>query len=62
MCSQNAGNAISETQILKMSWGHAQRPIEITYNTRLRYYSAHSHWGFAVTDYIVYYVHVTYLA
>jgi hypothetical protein len=21
MCSQNAGNAISETQILKISWG-----------------------------------------
>jgi hypothetical protein len=65
MCSQNAGNAISETQILKMSWGHAQKPIEIINNTRLRYYSAHSHWGFSlfsVTDYIKYYVHVTYLA
>ena len=37
MCSQNAGNAISETQILKMSWGHAQKPIEIINNTRLRY-------------------------
>jgi hypothetical protein len=26
LCSQNAGNAISETQILKISWGYAPRP------------------------------------
>jgi hypothetical protein len=36
-------------------------PIEIINNTRLRYYSAHSHRGFSVTDYIKYYVQVTYL-
>jgi hypothetical protein len=26
MCSQNAGNAISETQILKISWGACPDP------------------------------------
>jgi hypothetical protein len=26
MCSQNAGNGISETQILKISWGMPPRP------------------------------------
>ena len=27
MCSQNAGIAISETQILKISWRHGPNPI-----------------------------------
>jgi hypothetical protein len=30
MCSQNAGKAICETQILKISWGHAPRPPWLT--------------------------------
>jgi hypothetical protein len=41
MCSQNAGNAISETQILKISWGgHAPRFNPLA-NSCLRY-SAHT--------------------
>jgi hypothetical protein len=35
MCTQNAGNSISETQILKISWGGAPRPPIV--NSCLRY-------------------------
>jgi hypothetical protein len=42
MCSQNSGNAISETQILKISWGGDMPPaLTPLANSRLRY-SAHT--------------------
>jgi hypothetical protein len=36
MFSQNTGNAISETQILKISWGHAPAQTPLA-NSCLRY-------------------------
>ena len=42
MCSQNAGNAISENQILKISWGGGHAPtFNPLANSCLRY-SAHN--------------------
>jgi hypothetical protein len=39
MCSQSAGNAISETQILKMSWGaYPQTPLANSFVYAIAYY------------------------
>jgi hypothetical protein len=35
MCSQNAGNGISETQVLKISWGRGMPPETRAARTRL---------------------------